>query len=116
MPLFIFIVPIYRTRLMSSWVYARGQSRSETATRLIRWPVKVVLILALAACAGILFVTPLSCLKPVKLPFLRTMPLATDSWPALGFVKVIALAFIKSGQADWAYYRIMAFSWLHGTH
>ncbi len=55
----LFIVLIYPTRLMFGWVYARGQSRPEAARRLVRWPVKAVMIPALAAYAGILFVTPL---------------------------------------------------------
>jgi len=55
----LFIVLIYPTRLMFGWVYARGRQRPEPARRLVRWPVKLVMIPALAAYAGILFVTPL---------------------------------------------------------
>ncbi len=55
----LFVVLIYPSRIMFGWVYARGIRRSEAASRLIRWPVALLMIPALAAYAGILFLTPL---------------------------------------------------------
>ncbi len=55
----LFIVLIYPTRLMFGWVYARGRNHSVPASRLVRWPVNVVMTPVLAAYAGILFVTPM---------------------------------------------------------
>ena len=55
----LFVVLIYPTRLMFGWVYARGTRRPDPASRLIRWPVKLVMIPLLGIYALILFATPL---------------------------------------------------------
>jgi hypothetical protein len=60
----LFIVLINPTRLLFGWVDSRGQRRPEAGRCIcrwpvkVRWPVKLVMIPALAACADILFVTP----------------------------------------------------------
>jgi len=55
----LFVILIYPARLMFGWVYARGMRRPDPTTRLIRWPVKLVMIPVLGAYALILFATPL---------------------------------------------------------
>lgn len=54
----LFILVIYPTRLLIGWVYGTGIGKPKPTKRIIRWPVKLVMLPLLAAYAFLIFLLP----------------------------------------------------------
>lgn len=54
----LFIIVIYPTRLLMGWVYGTGRDKQKPAKRIIRWPIKLMMLPLLAFYAFLIFLLP----------------------------------------------------------